>query len=149
MINSFYNKMVIFILCKNAKKNAKPNAKIATYYHLQQKCVNFYMFTYRNMFAFEHHSSTFKQPDISCNARLFVCVCGTRNCMDWRLLVKECIAKIARIRKPNFKGMVIFLLIICQFFLDKQACIPRQKYVHLGEPAYCAQWGGHKTRDMW
>ena len=51
----------------------------------------------------------------------------TQNFMDWRLLVKECISKIAKLRKPYY-----FFLVL-RFFLYKIKC--------LGEPANCALWG--------
>ena len=39
--------------------------------------------------------------------------CRTRNRLDWRLLVEECIAKIAKIRNTCFKGWANILCFFC------------------------------------
>ena len=52
---------------------------------------------------------------ISCNVRL-LCVPSVvnRNCIDWRLLVKKCIAKIPKLRIPFF-GMLVQLFFLKNF----------------------------------
>ena len=90
---------------------------------------------------------------------LFVPSCGTQNRMDWRLLVKERIARIARLRtrfglKKIFFGGWGMRGVNSLVSLDQNCC--------LGQSAYSAWWGSELgeggcgcwlwlqvTGDMW
>ena len=72
---------------------------------------------------------------------VFVPSAGTRDHVDWRIKVKEVVAKIAKLRNAFFEGMNNFRVLKYLFWYCVKRLVPKDKNVCLCKPAYCAK--GH------